>query len=374
MRDRILLASPHMSGGEMKYIQRAFDTNWIAPLGENVNGFENDLAAKLGEGEVVALASGTAALHMAMILAGVGRGDTVFCQDLTFAASVNPAMYMGARPVFIDSERDSWNMDPALLKEAIDKFGIPKAVIAVELYGTPGRMDELEAICREKGIVFIEDAAEAMGASYKGRNCGTFGDFGALSFNGNKIITTSGGGAIVCHSKEDASHALKLATQSREAVPWYEHREIGYNYRLSNISAGIGRGQMEALEERIAQKRHIREVYQRELACAPVSFQPCPQGGQANHWLTSILLEADCAVTPGQVIEKLNQENIETRHIWKPMHLQPVFADAPFVTYGDGDGVSGEVFDRGLCLPSDTKLTEEQLMEVADCVKGAVGV
>lgn len=372
MRHKILLASPHMGGGEMKYIQDAFDTNWIAPLGDNVTGFERDLKAFTGAPAVTVLSAGTAALHLAVILAGVRSGDTVFCQDLTFSASVNPALYQGARPVFLDSERESWNLDPELLETAISRYGVPKALIVVDLYGTPAKMDTIAAICRKYGIALIEDAAEALGAVYKGQKCGTFGDYGVLSFNGNKIITTSGGGALLCRREEDAAHALKLATQAREPTPWYEHRELGYNYRMSNICAGIGRGQMEVLPERLKQKRAIRDFYIQVFSDLPLSFQPCPEGGTGNCWLTAILLEPRRGVTPARLIEALAGEEIEARHIWKPMHLQPLFSDAPYVTGGDGS-VSEEIFAQGLCLPCDSKMTQAQLERVADCVKGLFG-
>lgn len=372
MSERILLASPHMGGGEKKYIDEAFATNWIAPLGANVTGFENDLKAFTGAKSVVALSAGTAALHLAMILAGVSHGDTVFCQDLTFSASVNPVLYQDARPVFLDSERDSWNLDPALIRKAIGQYGVPKALVAVHLYGTPGRMDEIEALCEEYGILLIEDAAEALGATWDGRMCSTIGHFGALSFNGNKIITTSGGGALLCHREDEAKHALKLATQAREPAPWYEHTEVGYNYRMSNICAGIGRGQMEVLEKRLGQKWAIFMRYQELLAGLPLTFQPCPQAGKPNHWLTAILLDRGCGVTPTQVIDALNSANIEARHIWKPMHMQPVFADAPFVTAGEGC-VSEDIFARGVCLPSDTKMTAKDMERVTSCLKGLFG-
>lgn len=372
MAERILLASPHMGGGEQKYIEEAFRTNWVAPLGANVTGFEEDLKAYTGAPAVVALSAGTAALHMAMILAGVGHGDTVFCQDLTFSASANPICYQGARPIFLDSERESWNMNPRLIQKAIECYGVPKALVTVHLYGTPGDMDEIADICKTYGITLIEDAAEALGASWNGRMCGTLGEFGVLSFNGNKIITTSGGGALLCHRQEEAKQALKLATQAREPAPWYQHEQVGYNYRLSNICAGIGRGQMEVLSQRLAQKRANFERYQELLAGLPLALQPCPKAGVANHWLSSILLERGCGVTPTQVIEALDRANIEARHIWKPMHLQPVFSDAPFVA-GDDGCVSEDIFARGVCLPSDTKMTAGQIERVAACLRGLFG-
>lgn len=369
MGERILLASPHMGGAEKKYIDLAFDTNWIAPLGANVTGFEQDLAAYTGAPAVVALSSGTAALHLATILAGVGPGDTVFCQDLTFSASVNPVLYQQARPVFLDSEQDTWNLDPHLIRKAIELYGVPKALIMVHLYGNPAKTEEIQHMCRWYGIALIEDAAEALGAEWNGRKCGVFGDFGALSFNGNKIITTSGGGALLCRDPEQARHALKLATQAREPAAWYEHREVGYNYRLSNVCAGIGRGQMEVLEKRLEQKRAIYVYYKKELAGLPLTVQAGAPPASPNHWLTAVLLDRDCKITPAEIIGALNEADIEARYIWKPMHLQPVFADAPFVS-GGACVVSEDIFNRGVCLPSDTKMGPAELERVVNCLKG----
>ena len=276
MDKRLLLASPHMSdeGYELEYIHDAFQKNWIAPLGENVNEFEKAMGTYMGKGYPVALSAGTAALHLAMILAGVKRGDAVFCQSLTFSASANPVVYCGAKPVFIDSEQETWNMDPAALRHAFELYGMPKAVVAVHLYGNPAKLDEITAICREHNVPLIEDAAEALGSTYNGQKCGTFGDFGALSFNGNKIITTSGGGMLLCQTEEEAKHALKLATQARENAPWYQHEEIGFNYRMSNISAGIGRGQMKVLPLRVEQKRAIFARYSENLKDLPLTIPP----------------------------------------------------------------------------------------------------
>lgn len=367
-KKRILLASPHMGGREKKYIDEAFRTNWIAPLGPNVSGFEDDLAQYIPGRFVVALSAGTAALHLAAVLSGVGPGDTVFCQDLTFAASVNPMLYQQARPVLLDSERGSWNLDPNLIRQAIAQYGVPKALVVVHLYGVPAQMDKICALCEEYGITLIEDAAEALGATWRGQRCGSFGDFSALSFNGNKIITTSGGGALLCRREEDAKHGLKLATQAREPVAWYEHTEVGYNYRMSNLCAGVGRGQMEVLEERLAQKRAIRAFYENALADCPVTFQPCPPECQSNDWLTTICLKPDSGLTPTQVIQALDKAGIEARHIWKPMHLQPVYADAPFVSSED-DHVAEDIFATGLCLPSGTNLTRDELEQVANCLQ-----
>ncbi len=370
MSDPISLSTPHMSdeGYEMAYIRDAFAKNWIAPLGENVTEFEIAMKGFTGASHAVALSAGTAALHLSLILAGVGRGDKVFCQDLTFAASANPITYTGAEPVFIDSERESWNLDPEALKKAIHLYGIPKAVIAVHLYGTPAKMDEITAICRQYEIPLIEDAAEALGSEYHGKKCGTFGRFGILSFNGNKIITTSGGGMLLCENGPDAAHALKLATQAREPFPWYQHEEIGYNYRMSNICAGIGRGQMKVLADRIQKKQAINRRYREGLAGLPISFQPLQKDTASNCWLTSVLLDEGCSLAPMAVIERLREADIESRPLWKPMHAQPVFADAAYVTAG-GQSVSEDLFARGLCLPSDTKMSMDDADRVCRVIR-----
>jgi dTDP-4-amino-4,6-dideoxygalactose transaminase len=370
MPKSILLSSPHMSdeGYELEYVHDAFNKNWIAPLGENVTGFENTMSDYLGHGHIVALSAGTAALHLSMILAGVKAGDLVFCQDLTFSASVNPVAYLGAEPVFIDSERDTWNMDPAALRKAFSLYGKPKAVVAVHLYGNPAKMEEIIAICREEGVALIEDAAEALGSTYHGRKCGTFGRFGVLSFNGNKIITTSGGGMLVCEKQEDASHALKLATQAREPFPWYQHEEIGFNYRMSNVCAGIGRGQMKVLPLRVEQKRQIYARYAENLAGLPLMLQPVMEGCKSNCWLTVALLNENCGVEPGEILAALKAENIEGRPVWKPMHAQPVFAGTKYVTVEDAS-VSEDLFNRGVCLPSDTKMTMEDVDRICGIIK-----
>ena len=370
MSNRILLSSPHMSkeGYELEYVHEAFQKNWIAPLGENVNEFEKAMRAYIGDGYPVALSAGTAALHLAMMLAGVKAGDRVFCQSLTFSASANPVAYVGAEPIFIDSDRDTWNMDPEALKNAFEVYGKPKAVVVVHLYGNPARMDEIRDLCDQYEVALIEDAAEALGSTYHGKKCGSFGDFGILSFNGNKIITTSGGGMLFCKSEEDAKHALKLATQAREPFPWYQHEEIGFNYRLSNISAGIGRGQMKVLPLRVQQKREIYERYRQNLMGMPLTFQPETEGCESNRWLTSILLERDSGITPMQLLDALNEENIEGRHLWKPMHAQPVFQHCGYVTAGE-ESVSDDLFARGVCLPSDTKMTMEDVDRVCDVIR-----
>lgn len=370
MAKSILLSSPHMSdeGYELEFIHDAFQKNWIAPLGENVNEFEKAMGAYVGDGYPVALSAGTAALHLSMILAGIKAGDKVFCQSLTFAASCNPVAYLGAEPVFIDSDRDTWNMDPAALERAFEIHGKPAAVVVVHLYGVPAKMDEIVAICERNHVPLIEDAAEALGSDYHGRKCGTFGKYGILSFNGNKIITTSGGGMLLCAQEDDAKQALKLATQARESFPWYQHEKIGYNYRMSNIVAGIGRGQMKVLELRIRQKRAIYDRYVQNLADLPVKFQQEMENTVSNRWLTSVCLEENCGVTPARLLSALKEESIEGRYIWKPMHAQPVFASAPYVTAGEGS-VSDDLFARGMCLPSDTKMTMEDVDRVCDVIR-----
>ena len=370
MTNRILLSSPHMSdeGYELEYIHDAFNKNWIAPLGENVNEFEKTMAAYMGEGNPVALSAGTAALHLAMILAGVKPGDKVFCQSLTFSASANPVTYVGAEPVFIDSDYETWNMDPVALERAFEIHGKPAAVVVVHLYGNPAKMDEIVSICEKHHVPLIEDAAEALGSEYFGKKCGTFGEYGILSFNGNKIITTSGGGMLLCQNEDDAKHALKLATQAREPFPWYQHEEIGYNYRMSNIVAGIGRGQMKVLPLRVEQKRAIFARYAERLAGLPLTIQSEMAGCKSNRWLTSVLLDLDCGVTPAQLLDALNAENIEGRPLWKPMHAQPVFAQCAYVTAGE-KSVSDDLFTRGVCLPSDTKMTMEDVDRVCEVIR-----
>ena len=371
MADRIFLASPHMSdeGYELEYINDAFRKNWIAPLRENVTAFEKAIAKFTGAEHTVALSSGTAALHLAMILAGIGAGDEVLCQSLTFSASANPVTYVGATPVFIDSEYETWNMDPNALRKAFEAHKKAKAVVVVHLYGNPAKLDEIMSICDEHGAVLIEDAAEALGSTYKGKKCGTFGKFGALSFNGNKIITTSGGGMLLCKSKEDAAHALKLATQAREPAPWYQHEEIGYNYRMSNICAGIGRGQARVLEKRIEQKRAIFERYSANLKGLPIKMQPQLDCAESNRWLSVLALEKGCGVTPSEMLKRLSDENIEGRHLWKPMNMQPVFAVADFVSTHE-HAVCNDLFERCVCLPSDTKMSTADIDRVCEVIRG----
>lgn len=368
MEKRVYLSSPTMHGEEQRFIQEAFDTNWVAPLGKNVDAFEREMAAYVGTGHAAALTAGTAALHLAVKLAGVRRGDRVFCSDLTFSATVNPVCYEGGEPVFIESERESWNMDPRALERAFEKYPDCRCVICANLYGTPARLDEIRAICDAHGAVLIEDAAESLSATYRGRQTGTFGQYNALSFNGNKIITTSGGGMLLSDDEAAVAKARFWATQSREPVPWYEHREIGYNYRMSNIVAGIGRGQLLHLEEHRAAKTAIYQRYQAGFAGSPVTMNPYLPDSRPNFWLSCITIDPGCSVTPEQVRLALEAENIEARPIWKPMHLQPVFAGCDLITAGDR--VGEDIFARGLCLPSDIKMSQEDQQRVITKIKG----
>ena len=372
MDKKVFLASPHMSkeGYEQEYVKEAFDTNWIAPLGANVNNFEKELAEYVGVGHAAALSSGTAAIHMGLHALGVQKGDIVFCQALTFSASANPIVYEEATPVFIDSEYETWNMDPKALEKAFEKYA-PKAVIVVHLYGIPAKMDEIMKICQKHNVPILEDAAESLGATINGKQTGTFGKFGAFSFNGNKIITTSGGGMLVSDDEERIAKVRFWATQSREKFRYYEHKEIGYNYRLSNISAGIGRGQLKVLDERIAEKTNIHNTYKEGFkSIKEIQMQPYMQNSKPNFWLSAIILDKDSKVTPLQIIEALEKENIESRPIWKPMQLQPVFADCDFITLNESGSVSEDIFSRGVCLPSDTKMTREEQAKVIEIIKG----
>jgi dTDP-4-amino-4,6-dideoxygalactose transaminase len=375
MNKKIWLSLAHMGGHEQKFIQEAFDTNWVVPLGPNVNGFEKDLRGYLNDDvHVVALSSGTAAIHLALVQLGVGPGDEVICQSFTFAASANPIKYLGATPVFIDSESDTWNMSPNHLREAIvDRIAKtgkkPKAIIPVHLYGMPAQMDEIMAIADDFEIPILEDAAEALGSEYKSKRCGTFGEFACLSFNGNKIITTSGGGALVCSTEEEAKRAMFYATQARDNAPHYQHSKIGYNYRMSNICAGIGRGQMMVLDDHVARRRAIHELYKKELSgIAGISVFDNPSSEfNSNHWLTCIIVDPEVAGFSREDIRlKMESKNIETRPLWKPMHLQPVFEGTPFY----GDGTSEALFDKGLCLPSGSSLTDDDILRVVDVIKG----
>ena len=409
---RIYLCLAHMSGQEQKFIQEAFDTNWVVPLGPNVNGFEEDLKRFVGQDkEVVALSAGTAAIHLALIACGVGPGDEVICQSFTFCASANPVTYVGATPVFIDSEADSWNMDPKLLEQAIidrkRKTGkYPKAILPVYLYGMPGRIDEIISIGRKYDIPVIEDAAEGFGSRFDGQVCGTFGEYGILSFNGNKMITTSGGGALICKDQESKNKIMWYATQAREAYPYYQHEAIGYNYRLSNICAGIGRGQMTIVYDHIAHHKHIAKMYKEAFANIPgITFHDNPsEQYDSNFWLCTILLDADLRIRgeeeayaeaiqgavggaagvvhsggsvhtdcePNRNVEALrillDKAGIESRPLWKPMHKQPVFQSSPAYV----NGVSEAMFLRGLCLPSGPMVTDEDVAYIIQNIKDAI--
>ncbi len=402
MKEHIFLASPHMSeeGYEQAYIKEAFDTNWIAPLGKNVTEFEKEMAEKLGAGAAVALSAGTAAIHMALKAVGAGQGDLVFCQDLTFSATANPILYEKAVPVFIDSNRKTWNMDPGALRKAFEKYGAvgkrPRAVIVVHLYGLCAQIEEIAEICREYQVPLIEDAAESLGTTCHGKYTGTFGDYGIISFNGNKIITSSGGGMLLVNTPdapERAAKALYWATQAREPARWYQHTEIGYNYRMSNIVAGIGRGQLRVLDRRIEKKRYIFAYYQEHLGrLAGLSFMPMQEGARSNCWLSCIQLEDACPVKPLDIMKALEEDDVESRPIWKPMHLQPVFAQYDFIPsrdlpgagglvpgkeslrvideeMGADDSIGGQLFCHGVCLPSDTKMTDVDLERICGVIK-----
>lgn len=355
-REKVWLSAPHMSGAEQKFVQEAFDTNWISPVGPHIARFEEVLANYVGVGHCAALSSGTAAIHLALIVLGVKRDDEVICQSFTFSGSCNPIMYQGAKPVFVDSEPETWNMDPALLRNCIEdriaKTGKkPKAIIVVHLYGMPAKMDEIMALSREFNIPVVEDAAEALGSTYKGKKCGSFGDFGVLSFNGNKIITTSGGGALLSNNEEWIKKTRFLATQAREPFPHYEHKEVGYNYRLSNICAGIGLGQMTVIDERVAQRREIYALYADNLGrIGTIKFNPEPDSHFSNRWLSTVLFDAHTLVTPEKLRLALEKDNIESRPLWKPMHMQPIFNKYPFY----GTHIAEQLFTHGLCLPSGT--------------------
>ncbi len=367
MGDRVLLSSPHMSdeGYEMEYVKEAFDTNWIAPLGGNVNGFEKELAVKVGSKAAAALSSGTAAIHLALKAAGVEEGDVVFCQTLTFSATANPIIYQNATPVFIDSDYQTWNMCPKALEEAFKKYPNVKAVIVVHLYGLSADMDKIVELCKKYDVTLIEDAAESLGTYYKGKHTGIFGDYGIFSFNGNKIITTSGGGMLVSDSEEKISKARFWATQSRDQARHYQHSELGFNYRMSNVVAGIGRGQLKVLDERVQKKRYIFNFYKRELEnLEGIQFMPSNEWNEPNYWLSSMTLNGK--IRPIDVMEALEKGNIESRPVWKPMHLQPFFEKYDFV----GTDVSEKLFENGVCLPSDTKMTDEDLYRVVKIIKG----
>lgn len=389
-KSHIFLASPHMSeeGYEKEYIKEAFDTNWIAPLGKNVTEFEKEMSAKLGAKKAVALSAGTAAIHMALKSVGISQGDIVFCQSLTFSATANPITYEKAIPVFIDSDKESWNMSPKALEQAFEKYEKkgkkPKAVMVVHLYGICAHIEEIAAICKAHDVPLIEDAAESLGSTYHGKYTGTFGDYGIISFNGNKIITSSGGGMLLVNTEdaeEKASKVLYWATQAREPARWYQHTEIGYNYRMSNIVAGIGRGQLRVLDKRVEKKRYIYEYYQKHLGdLEGITFMPMMADTYSNCWLTTIQLAADCKVKPIDIMKALEEDDVESRPVWKPMHLQPVFAACDFVSEaedlhvvdtqtGADNSISGQLFEHGVCMPSDTKMTDTDLERVCEVVR-----
>ena len=375
MNERILMSRVHLGGNEKKYIDKAFEDDWVLPLGPNVDDFEHRLEKYLDTDAVVALSAGTAAIHLGLVMLGVAPGDEVICQSFTFAASANPIIYQGARPVFVDSEAGSWNMDPEQLERAIvERRRItgryPKAVIPVDLYGMPARLDEICDIASRYGIPVLEDAAEALGSVYKGCKCSTWGNYGALSFNGNKIITTSGGGALVCPDKESAGRVKFYATQARENRPYYYHETIGYNYRLSNISAGIGCGQMEVLEPHIESRRRNHAIYMSELAdIAAISVHDNPSADfNSNFWLTTILIDPASGHTPDELRLAFADAGIESRLLWRPMHMQPVFAEAPYY----GSNVCETLFDTGLCLPSGSSLTDSDLDEVISIIRRTI--
>ncbi len=384
------MSSPQMSaeGYEQEFIQEAFDTNWIAPLGKNVTEFELEMAEKLGVKKAVALSAGTAAIHMALKAVGVKQGDIVFCQSLTFSATANPITYEKADPVFIDSDERTWNMSVSALQKAFEKYEKagkkPKAVIVVHLYGLCAAIEEIAALCKRYDVPLIEDAAESLGTKYKNRYTGTFGDYGIISFNGNKIITTSGGGMLLVNTEdaeEKANKVLFWATQAREPARWYQHKEVGYNYRMSNIVAGIGRGQLKVLDQRVEKKRYIYAYYREHIGDLPgLEFMPLLEEGYSNCWLTTIQLSDHCDVKPLDIMLALEQDDIESRPVWKPMHLQPVFANCDFISdmndlqivdaeTGADNSVAGTLFRRGVCIPSDTKLTDEDLDRICSVIK-----
>jgi len=371
--DRLFLSPPHLGRHELNYVHKAIEDNWVAPAGPNITGFESDICQATGAAHCVALSSGTAAIHLGLILLGVGPGDEVLCPSFTFVATANPILYLGATPVFIDSEADTWNLCPQRLREAItDRLARgkkPKALLLVHLYGMPARLPEVLAIAAEYELPILEDAAEALGSRSNGQPLGSFGTVGVFSFNGNKILTTSGGGALVTNDAALAQKARFLATQAKDDAPHYQHSEVGYNYRLSNILAGIGRGQMELLDERVKRRREIFAWYQEHLAGRPgltVALAPEPDGSRSNRWLTTILLNpTETAATPESLRLRLETRNIESRPLWKPLHLQPLFSAAPMY----GGAVCADLFARGLCLPSGTAMTDADLRRVAEAVR-----
>ena len=374
-KKRIYLSSPTTHDEERTFVKEAFDTNWIAPLGPNVTAFEEEMAAYTKAGYATGLSSGTAAIHLALKLLDIKEGDIVFVSDLTFSATCNPIVYEKGTPVFIDAEPDTWNMSPQALERAFEKYPNPKAVVCAYLYGTPAKIDELMAICEKRNVPFIEDAAESLSSTYKGKHTGTLGRFGIYSFNGNKIITTSGGGMLVSEDEEAIKKALFLATQARDPARHYQHSEIGYNYRMSNVTAGIGRGQLLHLEEHKARKQAIYKKYQEAFADIPeITMNPLNPDGDANNWLSCMTIAEGSSVTPDMIMDALAEENIESRPIWKPMHEQPVFADYDFFAHNeDGSSVGSDIFTRGLCLPSDIKNTQEDMELIIGIVRKCFG-
>lgn len=367
--EKVWLSSPTMHGEEQEYVKEAFDTNWVSTVGANLEKLEQEVCQQVGCQHAVALSAATAALHMAVKLAGIGQGDRVFCSDMTFAATVNPVSYEKGEQIFIDEEYQTWNMDPAVLEKAFRLYPDVKAVIVANLYGTPAKLDTLRDICDANHAVLIEDAAESFGASYKGRQTGTFGTYNVISFNGNKIITTSGGGMLLTDDGAAAAKVRFWSTQAREKFPWYQHEEVGYNYRMSNILAGIGRGQMLHLKEHIQLKKAVYERYKKGLAGLPVKMNPYLECSEPNFWLSCMLIEKGCKVSPEAVRRKLAEYNVEARPIWKPMHLQPVFCNCKYVTLEDGVDVGTDIFQRGLCLPSDIKMPQDVQDAVIEIIR-----
>jgi dTDP-4-amino-4,6-dideoxygalactose transaminase len=373
MEKRIWLSAPAMCGKEIEFINQAFKENWIAPLGPNVNAFEDEMCKYTGAKNAVAMTTGTSAIHMALKYLGVGDDDIVFCSSLTFAASCNPIMYQNSMPVFIDSEPESWNMSPVALQKAFNKYPKPKAVIAVNLYGQSTDMEKILEICNKYNVPIIEDAAESLGAAYKNKKSGTFGRFGVFSFNGNKIITTSGGGMLICPDEISKKKILKWITQSRDEARHYEHSELGYNYRMSNICAGIGRGQLTALDERVKQKKAIYYRYKEAFSeIKAIEMMPICDYGEPNYWLSCFTIKKGCKVNPTDIIIELEKENIESRPIWKPMHLQPFYKKYDYFTH-DSD-VSADIFNRGICLPSDVNMTNDDVQKITNIVRGCFNV
>ena len=373
MEKRVLLSSATTHGDEMKYIQEAFDRNWVAPLGFNCDNFEREICEYLSDGTTavhgLSLSSGTAALHLAVKLAGVKPGDIVLCSDMTFVATINPVVYEGGVPVFVDCERETWNMDPAALEKAFRKYPEAKVVMLAHLYGTPAKMDEILDVCKRHNAVLIEDAAEALSATYRGEKCGTFGKYNVLSFNGNKIITTSGGGMLLTDDEAARNKALFWATQARENALWYQHQEVGYNYRMSNVSAGIGRGQLKYIDEHRDLKEAIYRRYQAAMADLPVRMNPYLSCCSPNFWLSCILMDEGSGADPMELIRLLEENNVESRPIWKPMHMQPLFEGHDFITVEE-KAVDEQVFARGMCLPSDIKMTPEIQDQVIELIRG----